>query len=78
LVYAFLEPDYSAVRLGLADIGLAPDEIDQVLAESYSSQTVQQDVAGAAKMTLRYFAEVGALDDPQTAEAFAKAGLTPE
>jgi hypothetical protein len=46
-----------------------------VLAESYPEEQVSAGIAQAARATVGYFREVGALDDAQTAEAFAASGL---
>ncbi|MER5642190.1 diiron oxygenase [Kitasatospora sp. NPDC002227] len=76
LVFAFLEPDYDAVRLLLLDAGLGPAEAEGVLADCYPAASVRAGVAAAARSTTRYFTELGALDSARTAEAFAAAGLT--
>jgi hypothetical protein len=76
VIAAFLEPDYRALGYALAEAGLPPDEVEQIIAESHPRHQVRADVAAAAGATVRYFAEVGALDDARTAEAFAAAGLT--
>ncbi|MEV7190834.1 diiron oxygenase [Streptomyces sp. NPDC093510] len=75
IVYAFLEPDYRAAGLALRAVGLRPDEVAQVLAESLPRDRVTGDVAAAARSAVRYFCEVGALDNPATAEAFEASGL---
>jgi P-aminobenzoate N-oxygenase AurF len=75
LVYAFLEPDYTATALSLAGVGLPSAVIEQVLHEAYPKAAVRRSVADAARSTIRYFRAVGALDEPETLEAFAAAGL---
>jgi len=75
VIFAFLKPDYPALVEALSDIGLGPEEIDQVLCESYPEVAVTEFVADAAANTVRYFGEVGALDDTQTRDAFLAAGL---
>lgn len=75
LISAFLEPDYRAVSYSLLDSGLALEEAEQVLAESYPAEAVRADVAKAARSTTRYFTEIGALDYTAVREAFADAGL---
>jgi para-aminobenzoate N-oxygenase AurF len=75
LIYAFLEPDYPGAGLGLARIGLPAAQCEAVLTECYPASTVRADVADAAKSTIRYFCEVGALDDTRTREAFIAGGL---
>ena len=75
LVHAFLEPDHTATALALAEIGLSRPEVERVLHESYPRDSVRRSIADAARSTVRYFRDVGALDDPRTREAFAAAGL---
>ncbi|GAB2719144.1 hypothetical protein GCM10027072_10260 [Streptomyces bullii] len=74
-IYAFLEPDYSQTAHHLRGIGLANDEIDQVIAESWPGHQVRSNIAGAASQLTRYFSEVGALDDACTLASFEEAGL---
>jgi P-aminobenzoate N-oxygenase AurF len=75
LIWAFLEPDYPAMGLALARVGLCPAEVDQVLREAYPRDAVTRGVAAAAGSTVRYFRQAGALDDTRTTEAFHSAGL---
>ncbi|WP_327749793.1 diiron oxygenase [Streptomyces europaeiscabiei] len=74
-IYAFLEPDYARTAHHLRGIGLASDEIDQVIAESWPPHQVRCSIAGAASHLTRYFSEVGALDDSCTLASFEEAGL---
>lgn len=71
IILAFLEPDYQAVAASLSQLGLDPEQVEAVLVESYPRAGVLAYAASAAGSTIRYFAEVGALDDPATADAFA-------
>ncbi|MFJ9975452.1 diiron oxygenase [Streptomyces cyaneofuscatus] len=75
LICCFLEPDYRAMSLLLLDCGLSPADAQCVLADSYPRRAVRAEIAGSAQSTVRYFREVGALDDTATYEAFAAAGL---
>ena len=75
LVRVFLEPDYGAVSFAMLATGVPGHALEQVMAESYPADRVTRDIAAAARTTVRYFTEVGALDDPATGEAFAAAGL---
>lgn len=77
LILCFLEPDLELTAEWLADLGLSPYERAQVIAESYAAPTQLDTVRFAAAATLRYVAEVGALDDGPTAAAFHRAGLAP-
>jgi hypothetical protein len=78
MLFAFLEPDYRATAVALTVEGFAEAEVEQILHESYPREHVVAGVRDAASATLRYLAEVGALEDPATADAFAAAQLTGE
>ncbi|MFG1838770.1 diiron oxygenase [Micromonospora sp. NPDC049175] len=71
IVMAFLEPDYAAVADSLALLGLRADQIEAVLTESYPRDRVLATVAAAARSTISYCEEVGALSDAATRDAFA-------
>jgi hypothetical protein len=75
IILAFLEPDYRAVARSLRRVGHGAAEIEQILAESWPKPRAAKDAAEAARCVIKYLTEVGALNDPQTAEAFAAAGL---
>ncbi len=75
LIFTFLEPDARCTGFALFDIGLDARAVEQVLAESYVPATVTADISAASRSTVRYFIEVGALEDPATADAFERAGL---
>lgn len=70
IIQAFLEPDYRASATSMALLGFSVDEIEAVLSESFTPNRVPSDVAVAARTTTRYFAEVGAMKDPATKDAF--------
>ncbi|MCQ1575870.1 diiron oxygenase [Streptomyces parvus] len=76
LVTIFLEPDYPAAARSLLAAGLTTAQTEAVLAESYPAETVRASIADASRTTVRYFAEIGALDDPATLDAFHARGLT--
>jgi len=75
LIEAFLSPDTAALNLALFDCGLSPDEAQLVLAESYPAADIREFAATAARSTVRYFTEVGALKDPRVHDAFTESGL---
>jgi hypothetical protein len=78
IIHAFLAPDYARIGFSLAEAGLAPAEVEQVVAESWPATRVAGDAAAAAHASVRYFREVGALDDERTRNAFIAAGLVRE
>jgi hypothetical protein len=75
LITIFLEPDFKTVSGALFNVGLSDSQVEQVLAESYPQDTVRAGIAAAARATVRYFGELGAMDDPTTQEAFQAAGM---
>jgi hypothetical protein len=75
IVQAFLQPDYRQIGRNLCAVGLSAAEAEQALLESMPQNTVAQDMAEAAKAAVRYFVELGVLDDPRSALAFHEAGL---
>jgi P-aminobenzoate N-oxygenase AurF len=75
MIFAFLEPDYRAIATGLGRVGFTAAQARQILAESLPRERVVRDTAAAAVATVRYFTEVGALDDGRTRAAFQNAGL---
>ncbi|WP_192909482.1 diiron oxygenase [Gandjariella thermophila] len=77
LIFAFLEPDYPSIALGLTAAGLNPEEVEQVMTETYTHEIVVEDVRRGAAPTLQYFVEAGALEHNATHEAFQEAGLIP-
>jgi hypothetical protein len=76
VIRAFLDPDLRALAGSLRHAGFPAATAEQVLCESYPAATTNRTVAAAAATTVRYLADVGALDDSRTAAAFAAAGLT--
>jgi len=78
VIYAFLEPDRRQAAEHLADIGLTPEEISQVIEESWSASDVMNTISEGSGPVVRYFADAGALDDARTYASFAAAGLRPE
>ncbi|MEY9878260.1 hypothetical protein ABH931_007787 [Streptacidiphilus sp. MAP12-33] len=76
-IFSFLEPDYAQLAVRLASVGLTAAETEQVIAESCPAEELSRSVAQAASPAVRYFAEIGALDEDRTRDAFAGAGLHP-
>lgn len=75
LVLAFLEPDYAALESVLAGTGLGDADVRRVIEEAHPRDEVLSGIRVAGKATLRLFADHGVLDDPETREAFLRAGL---
>ena len=78
LIDAFLRPDVTVLRVELAGYGLSCDDAEQVLAEVYADDVMRPSWAATASQTVFHFAEIGALDDPATRDAFAGRGFLPE
>jgi len=77
IILAFLEPDYLHTAQSLIEVGFSPGETEQIVHESWPESLVGTTAAGAARAAVRYFREVGALDELATAQAFCAAGLVP-
>ena len=70
-----LEPDYATIRQRLALYNLRPDEIDQIMEESYPWTEVIAGLRKTAGATLRLFERNGLFNDRQTLEEFQRIGL---
>jgi hypothetical protein len=75
IIQAFLTPDHTQVATRLAAVGLSDEEIVQVLTECWPHHELTDATARSAAPAVRYFTEVGALDDSRTRYAFTEAGL---
>ena len=75
IIRAFLEPDFPAVHRSLRAVGLTPAQATRAVAESWPESRVQADIAACAQAAVRHFQQVGAMNDAETLEAFAEAGL---
>jgi hypothetical protein len=75
IVDAFLMPDRRSVRHQLTLLGLGSDEIEQVVAESYSEAVVRAAVAGSAAATIALLRRNGVFEDPKTLDAFVESGF---
>ncbi|GAB0105184.1 diiron oxygenase [Nocardia sp. JMUB6875] len=76
LVEIFLAPDLGSVEAILRQAGLAPTVVSTALRETYAA-VPEGRLAAEARVTVRLFDEVGALDDHATRAAFTTAGLVP-
>jgi hypothetical protein len=70
-----LEPDYTSIRRRLALYDLNPNEIEQVIEESYPQQKVLAGLRRTASATLRLFERNGLFEEPKTLSAFRSSGL---
>jgi hypothetical protein len=75
LVDCFLRPDQEAVRADLLAAGLSPADADQVVAEVFPPDLVRGYTWSTTRQMVRYFAQLGALDDPEVEAVFAAGGL---
>lgn len=74
LVETFLAPDLRSVELILLRAGLPPARIAAALEQTFPACSGKP-LEAEARVTVRLFAEVGALDDPRTQAAFVSSGL---
>jgi hypothetical protein len=75
LVDCFLRPDAAAVHGDLVAAGLGRDDSDQVVAEVFPADLVRDYTWSTTRQMVRYFAQLGALDDPEVEAVFAAGGL---
>jgi hypothetical protein len=75
IVIKLLEPDYATIRRRLEVFDLRPDEINQVMEESYPWPEVIATIRKTAGAALRVLERNGLLEDSQTREAFQQSGL---
>jgi hypothetical protein len=70
-----LEPDYETIRRRLKLYDLRPEQIDQIMEESYPWPEVIAGLRKTAGATLHLFERNGLFEDPRTLEEFQKSGL---
>lgn len=75
IVHAFLEPDYARTATQLCAVGFTIEEAAHIISETWPAKVVSAEVNDYAGPAIRYFAQVGAMDDAATEEAFELAGL---
>jgi len=75
LVDCFLRPDEAAVHGDLRATGLSPADCEQVVAEVFPPDLVRDYTWSTTRQMVRYFARLGALDDPEVEAVFAAGGL---
>ncbi|MCU1640741.1 MAG: hypothetical protein JWN03_1016 [Nocardia sp.] len=75
LVEAFLAPDLLSVEAILLCSGVPSALAEDALDQTFSTGRTAGALAAAARVTVRSFTEVGALEDPGTHAAFASSGL---
>ncbi|PZT71872.1 MULTISPECIES: diiron oxygenase [unclassified Streptomyces] len=70
MIDAFLRPDLPALRAELAGYGIGRDATEQILAEVFPEDLVRAASRNSARQTVRYLAQLGALDEPEVQAAF--------
>lgn len=76
LIAAFLEPDYAHLALGLFGHGLTAEQVAQILEESYPDAEVERRIRQGSSATVKYFTEIGAIDDHAIRDAFEEASIS--
>ena len=77
LIDVFLRPDVPSIGTELGDYGLKPDEVAQVLAETFSERTQADYNRATASKLLGYLREIEAFDDPGARYEAQSRGLLP-
>ncbi|HET9081693.1 MAG TPA: diiron oxygenase [Trebonia sp.] len=75
LIDAFLRPDLPTLRQELTAYGITPEDVEQILAETYAPHVVAAHARSTARHTLRYFDELGAFDDQRARDQLHEHGL---
>ena len=75
LVDCFLRPDAAAVHDDLLAAGLSRADGEQVVAEVFPPDLVHGYTWSTTRQLVRYFAQLGALSDPEVEAVFAAGGL---
>ncbi|MBT2395734.1 diiron oxygenase [Streptomyces sp. ISL-100] len=76
LIAAFLEPDYAHLARGLFDCRLTAEQVAQILEESYPDTGVERSIRQGSRATVKYFNEIGAIDDHAVRDAFERASIS--
>jgi hypothetical protein len=74
-IVEFLQPDFAAIRSGLAACGLPPNKVEEIVADSYPAQQIVTAARTMAKATLRLCERNGVFDEPGTRDCFQTFGL---
>ncbi len=72
---AFLEPDFAAIIRALADYDLTPEEIQQIIDESYPRYQIIDQARLQARAALQQFERLGLFEDQRMVEAFRSSNL---
>ena len=75
VIFAFLEPDITAIKYYLEVVGLENKEIDILVEESYPQTGVILGIKKGANATLKCLEKIGVFEEPYTTEEFKKSGL---
>jgi hypothetical protein len=68
LIKIFLRPDTQKVKDELGDYGLTSEQAEQVVAEVYSPELVQQQINSTSRLVRKYFTDLGAFSSPEAAD----------
>ncbi|MBT0768284.1 diiron oxygenase [Kineosporia sp. J2-2] len=78
LILRSLKPATTPTANALRAVGTPEAEIREIIGDSFSPAAVVGGIRRSSVNTVRLFASMGILDDAQTHDAFARAGLAPE
>jgi hypothetical protein len=77
LILKSLQPATTPTANALRAVGMDEDRVREIIAGSFTRDTVLSGIRRASVNTVRLFAAVGILDTPEGHEMFARAGLAP-
>ncbi len=75
VIFAFLEPDITAIKYYLEVLGLENKEIETLVEESYPQTRLMLGIKKGASATLKCLENSGIFEEAYTAEGFRKSGL---
>ncbi|WP_079036822.1 diiron oxygenase [Streptomyces silaceus] len=75
LIVSSLTPDLRPVGAALTVAGLDPDDVREVIADSYRDRRSAEALRATARHSVRLFRDTGVLELPGATDAFAAAGL---
>lgn len=75
LIRIFVDPDACSIQQELTGYGISRDGSRQILDEIFPEKLVSEHARLTARQTIRYFVDLGIMEDEQVREEFMKHGL---
>lgn len=75
LIHAFFAPEISSVERELTQYGVSASLREELLAEAYSPERIQESARSSSSHIVKYMTDLGSLESPEIEEEFEKHGL---